>query len=111
MVAMNKYTIGYAKSLVVATPQAQLADPHRPKVVRGLSGNQIALMERESANLEREFRLAEDAYGINHLDLVVAKGYLGKLLNNDRVVNFLTHYHKEILTELQKIAEIDAAAA
>jgi hypothetical protein len=111
MVAMNKYTIGYAKSLVVATPQAQLANPHRTKVVRGLSGNQIALMERESANLEREFRLAEDAYGTNHLDLVVAKGYLGKLLSNDRVVHFLTHYHGEILAELQKIAEIDAAAA
>ena len=111
MVAMNKYTIGYAKSLVAATPQAQLAEPNRPKAIKGLSGTQIALMERESANLEREFRLAEEAYGINHLDLVVAKGYLGKLLGNGRVAHFLSQHHKEIFAELQKIAEIDAAAA
>ena len=29
MVAMNKYTTGYAKSLVAATPQAQLAESNR----------------------------------------------------------------------------------
>jgi hypothetical protein len=47
MIAMNKYTISYAKSLVAATPQAQLAD------------EQTALMERESASLKREFRIAD----------------------------------------------------
>lgn len=111
MVAMNKYTIGYAKSLVAATPQDQLADPHRPKVVKGLSGSQIALMERESTNLEREFRIAEEAYGTNHLDLVVAKGYLGKLLSNERVTRFLAQRHQDIFAELQKIAEIGTAVA
>lgn len=108
MVAMNKYTISYAKSLVAATPQAQLADPDRPKAVRGLSGDQMSLMERESANLEREFRIAEQAYGANHLDLVLAKGYLGKLLGNSRILRYLSSHHQEILTEFQKIAEIDA---
>jgi ParB-like chromosome segregation protein Spo0J len=45
MVAMNKYTISYAKSLVAATPQAQLAEADKPKRVSGLSDEQIALME------------------------------------------------------------------
>src|ERR1700733_5165684 len=31
MVAMNKYTIGYAKSLLAATPQAQLVESSKPK--------------------------------------------------------------------------------
>ena len=110
MVAMNKYTIGYAKSLVAATPQAQLARPDRPKVIRGLSSNQLALMERELANLEREFKMAEDAYGINHLDLVVAKGYLAKLLGNTKVLRYLSQYHQEILEEIRKIADLDRAA-
>ena len=68
MVAMNKYTIGYAKSLVAATPQAQLAEGYRPKSVKGLSSEQVALMERESANLDREFRIAEQSCGTDHLD-------------------------------------------
>jgi ParB-like chromosome segregation protein Spo0J len=52
MVAMNKFTINYAKSLVAATPQEQLVETDKPKHVRGLSEEQIALMERESVSLE-----------------------------------------------------------
>ena len=108
MVAMNKYTLGYAKSLVVATPQSQLAVPNRPKVVRGVTSEQVSLMERESANLEREFRIAEQSYGSDHLDLVLAKGYLGKLLANTRVVRYLAQNHQEIFTEFRRIAEVEA---
>lgn len=111
MVAMNKYTIGYAKSLVAATPEAQLAEGYKPKAIKGLSGEQIALMERESANLEREFRIAEQSYGTDHLDLVLANGYLGKLLGNARVVRYLAQHQQEILLEFQKFVEVEAVAA
>jgi hypothetical protein len=33
-------------------------------------------MERESANLDREFKMAEQSNGTDHLDLVLAKGYV-----------------------------------
>lgn len=72
MVAMNKYTIGYAKSLVAATPQSQFAEGHKPRAIKGVTQDQRALMERESANLDREFRIAEQSYGTDHLDLVLA---------------------------------------
>jgi hypothetical protein len=111
MVAMNKYTISYAKSLVAATPQDQLADGYKPKVVKGLSVDQVSLMERESANLERDFRIAEQSYGIDHLDLVLANGYLAKLLGNARVVRYLAQHQQEILSEFQRLAEVEAAAA
>jgi ParB-like chromosome segregation protein Spo0J len=111
MVAMNKYTISYAKSLVAATPQAQLADGCKPKAIKGLSDDQVALMERESANLEREFRIAEQSYGTDHLDLVLANGYLGKLLSNARIVRYLTQSQQDILREFQKLTEKEAATA
>ena len=111
MVAMNKYTISYAKSLVAATPPAQFAESYKPKSVKGLSDEQVALMERESANLEREFRIAEQSYGTDHLDLVRANGYLGKLLSNARVVRYLAQHQQEILLEFQKIADVEAVAA
>ena len=111
MVAMNKYTFGYAKSLVAATPQDQLAEGYKPKRVRGLTSEQVALMERETANLDREFRIAEQSYGTDHLDLVIASGYIGKLLGNAKVVRYLGMHQKEILLEFQKLVELGAAAA
>jgi ParB-like chromosome segregation protein Spo0J len=111
MVAMNKYTIPYAKSLLAATPQDQLADAAKSKAIKGLTENQMALMERESANLDREFKMAEQAYGIDHLDLVLAKGFLAKMLGNARVVRYLSQNHREILSEFQKIAELESSAA
>ncbi len=111
MVAMNKYTINYAKSLLAATPQSQLVECTKPKRVKGLSEEQIALMERESGNLEREFKIAEKSYGSDHLDLVLTIGYLGKMIGNARVVRYLAQYHGEILAEFQKIAGMEAAAA
>jgi ParB-like chromosome segregation protein Spo0J len=111
MVAMNKYTVSYAKSLLAATPQSQLVEADKPKHVRGLSDEQVALMERESVSLEREFRIAEKSYGTDHLDLVLTNGYLGKLLGNARVVRYLAQHHRDILTEFQKLAEIETVAA
>ena len=111
MVAMNKYTVSYAKSLLAATPQSQLVEADKPKHVKGLSEQQVALMERESVSLEREFRIAEKSYGTDHLDLVLTNGYLGKLLGNARVVRYLAQHHRDILTEFQKLAEIETVAA
>jgi ParB-like chromosome segregation protein Spo0J len=111
MVAMNKFTVSYAKSLLAATPQEQLVESGKPKQVKGLTHDQVALMERESVNLEREFRIAEKSYGTDHLDVVLSNGYLGKLLGNARVVRYLAQHHGDILTEFQKLAEIETAAA
>lgn len=111
MVAMNKFTTNYAKSLVAATPQAQLVEQDRPKHVKGLTDEQIAMMERESVSLQREFRIAEKSYGADHLDLVLTNGYVTKLLNNARVVRYLAQQHRDILTEFQKLAETETIAA
>src|SRR6185437_9245608 len=82
MVAMNKFTASYARTLVAATAQSQLVDARKSKRVWGFTTEQLSLMERESANLEREFRMAEQSYGTEHLDLVLAKGYVARLLGN-----------------------------
>jgi hypothetical protein len=109
MNAMNKYTISFAKSIVAATREELLAEPRR-KPARGLTEDQIALMERESATLDREFRIIEKDYGRDHLVLTLAVGYVRGLLANARVVRYLAQYHPMILTEFQKITEFQAAA-
>jgi ParB-like chromosome segregation protein Spo0J len=109
MVAMNRYTISYAKSLFAATPQDQLSDSQRDKVIKGLTDEQVSRMERESASLGREFKMAEQSYGADHLDLVLARGFLTKVLGNARVVRYLSQHHQEILSEFQKVAELESS--
>lgn len=109
MNSMNKYSISYARSIVAATQDDLLAEPRR-KPARGLTEDQIAVMERESAALDREFRIIEKDYGRDHLVLTLAVGYVRGLLGNARVVRYLAQYHSTILGEFQKIAEFQAAA-
>jgi hypothetical protein len=109
MVAMNRYTISYARSLVAASSESQLIE-RKKKKVKGLTPEQIARMETEAARLQREFKIIEQDYGADHLDLVLATGYVGRLLANARVVRYLAQKHPEILAEFQKIAELQNAA-
>ena len=111
MVTMNKYTINYARSLLAATPDNQLIAGATPKKFTGISREQLDLMERESANLEREVRLFEDSYGEAHLDLVLARGYVTRLVSNERITKYLALHHEEFLPEFEKIAEREAFAS
>lgn len=108
MVAMNKYTINYARSLLAATPESQLVAGATPKKIKGISREQLALMENESANLEREVRLVEDSYGVDHLDLVLARGYVARLVSNERITKYLALHHEAFLPEFEKITEQEA---
>ena len=109
MTTMNRYSVTYAKSLVAATPADQLIEGRQHRQ-RGLSEEQIAIMQRESENLERELKLIEHNYGSDHLDLVLATGYVSRLLGNARVVRHLAQHQADILAEFQKIADLQKAA-
>jgi len=111
MVTMNKYTINYARSLLAATPDSQLIAGATSKKFTGISREQLDLMERESANLEREVRLVEDSYGVDHLDLILARGYVTKLVSNERITKYLALHHEEFLPEFEKITEREAFAS
>ncbi|MEJ5899753.1 plasmid partitioning protein RepB C-terminal domain-containing protein [Ochrobactrum teleogrylli] len=108
MIAMNNYSQSYANSLVISTPESMLIAPQ--KAAKGLTLEQISRMERETANLEKEFKIAEEDYGKDNIDLVIATGYVGRLLENVRIVRQLAQYYPEILAEFQRISENRKAA-
>lgn len=62
-------------------------------------------MEREMEVLSRDFRLIEESHGRNTLNLVLAVGYLRKLLNHPPAAKYLAQRHLDILSEFQKLAE------
>ncbi len=102
----NVYSLSYARALLAATPKDKLANPNKPKKIKGLDDEQMARMETEMASLEREFRLIEDTYSQDVMNLTLAKGYLTTLLENAKVVRYLAQNHPEILTQFQRISEM-----
>jgi hypothetical protein len=106
MIVMDNYSVSYSRALLAATPHVQLVDTGKPKSFKGISAEQIARMETEMANLQREVKLIEDSYGPDHLNLVLARGYLVSLIGNGEVLRYLTQNHSEILGEFQKISEV-----
>jgi hypothetical protein len=109
MVAMNRYSLGYVRSIVAATPPSQFVEG-KAATPRGLTSEQVDLMTDESARLDREFKLIEQAYGADHLDLVLAVAYIAALIENARVVRHLAQHHGDLLSEFHKLASLRAAA-
>ena len=105
------YSLSYARAILAATPRDQLIDPEKPKNIKGLSEEQMARMESEMASLQREYRLIEENYGTDVLNLTLAKGYLGTLIGNARIVRYLAQHHPEMLREFQKITEMKSLGA
>lgn len=111
MVAMNKFTISYARTLLAATGEAQLVPGKRRHKPKGVTEEQLALMQRESASLDREFRLIEESYAADHLDLVLVRGYLARIIGNAKIAEYLQRHHPEIAAEFSRITEQQATAA
>ncbi len=108
MVSANNLTVAYAEALLVATPATALVDGHRPRKVHGVTPDQMARMEREMANLQGQYRLVEQSYGHDVLNLVLARGYLAKLLENPKVTKFLKQQQPEMLEQFVSIVEATA---
>jgi hypothetical protein len=68
-------------------------------------------MEREMENLSQDLRLIEESHGRNVLNLVLVVGYLKSLMDNARVVRYMSQHCREILTEFQKIIETKGLGA
>ncbi len=108
MVSANNLTVGYAEALLAATPPALLVDGKRPRKMNGVTPEQMVRMEREMANLQGQYRLVEQSYGQDVLNLVLARGYLAKLLENDMASRYIRLKQPEVL---EQFAAIIAATA
>ncbi|GAB6846809.1 plasmid partitioning protein RepB C-terminal domain-containing protein [Paraburkholderia kururiensis] len=105
MTAANSLTVAYAEALLVATPASQLIDGKKPKKLTGVGPEQMAKMEREMSNLQGQYKLVEQTYGQDVLNLVLAKGYLARLLDNASVQQYLRSQHSDLFVEIQTIVD------
>ena len=109
MVGQNNFTAVFARVLLAATPD-KLRVTLRKKKDDGASitSDQLARMERELFNLQMQVKSVEESYGADNLQLILAIGYVKKLLANSRVVRWLTQHHPEYLSEFEAMAGIES---
>lgn len=110
MISMNIFSQGYAESLLASTPKDKLLEPEKTKKARGLTDRQMDMMARESSSLDKEFKMVEQNYGGDHLDLVLTIGYLRKLVGNPRIARFLERNYEEIHSEFRRLIEAEQGA-
>jgi hypothetical protein len=110
MLGQNNFSAALARALLIATPSNQLVEHRIPKPngSSAVTSEQMARMERELISLQTQIKSFEETYGVDNLHLTVAKGYLGKLLANARVVRWLSQHHHEYLSEFQAIVDIQS---
>ncbi|ATY34329.1 chromosome partitioning protein ParB [Sphingomonas psychrotolerans] len=103
MASMNNFTASYARAILAATRQEDLAKPDKVKKVAGVTSEQMARMERELETLNRDFRAREATFGDDVLQLVLASRYLQRLIENKNVATYLEARHTDLIAEFRTI--------
>lgn len=85
MSAANNFRPAYAKAILAATSPDQLNEEtkYRPRSKVGEENRER--MERELATVTRNLKRVEEDYGENMVKLVMASGYLSRMLSNEAV--------------------------
>lgn len=105
MLTANNMTIAYAEALFAATPANLVAGEKRARKLQGVTAEQMVKMEREMGNLQGQLKVVEKSYGQDVLLLVLARGYLGKLIDNKAVYRFLKQRQPDMLAEFENIVQ------
>ena len=61
--------------------------------------------------LDKQYKMIEQSYGSDHLELMLARGFLTNLIANGRVVRYLAKHQAEILSAFQKLVDAERDAA
>lgn len=105
MVSANNLTVGYARALLVGTPPDGLVQTKKPPRFGRVTQEQIGRMQREMSHLHDQYRIAEQTYGEDTLNFVLARGYVLKLLDNKHVRRYLEQHEAEVLEQFIEIAK------
>ena len=103
MVASNTITVAHAEALLKATPPEQRADLKPAEKAKTAPMEQLVKLEKEMSQVQSSYREGESTHGSDLLKLVVAKGYLTKLLSNEAVNSYIHRHEPEILEQFELV--------
>ncbi len=103
MIASNGIMMTHAEALLKATPPEQRTDSILPTKPKAPPMEQIAKLEKEMNQVQTQYQDAEQHYGSDLLNLMVAKGFITKLLTNESVKHFVESNNSEILAHFELV--------
>lgn len=104
MLAANIMTVKYAKALLMTTPEHMLVAQKKTNT-KGASAEVIQKLESDLGNLHLQYKAIEQNYAQDTLDLVLATGYLTKLISNIEVKGYLTKNHPDLLVNFEALVK------
>jgi hypothetical protein len=103
-VTSNTITVAHAEALLKATPPEQRTDVKPTEHDKKTSPmEQIVKLEKEMSQVQTQYKDAEQNYGSDLLNLVVAKGYMTKLLSNEAVKSYIQRHEPDILEQFELV--------
>lgn len=103
MLLANRYTQSYIDMILVATRPEPLVEKKKIKHSE-VTPEDIAHMEREMVKLYHDYQLVEEM-GETMLVLVVAKGYISRLMRNEAISDYLKRHHKDFSEESTSVMD------
>ncbi|RMM71907.1 RepB plasmid partition [Pseudomonas syringae pv. maculicola] len=104
MMAANCFTQTYARMILAASRPDMLLEK-KAKPATEATAEEIGRMEQEMDKLSHDYKMVEETLGETMLVLVVAKGYLARLLRNEAIIGYLHRCHGELIEELTAIMQ------
>ena len=106
MTDMGNFSAKFARSIWLASSDKQLVNPIKRSCT--LDMEKLGRLENEVSKIQGEYKIMEDKYGIDVLNLTLVKGYIRSIFANPRVVGYLKMHEPEIYQQFASIVELDS---
>lgn len=104
MTSASRFSAPYARMILAATREELLREPKKAKQLDA-TPEDIARMERQMEKLYNDYKLVEDTLGETMLVLVVAKGFVARLMRNEAISAYLDRHHADLARELTGVMD------
>jgi hypothetical protein len=103
----NRFGYIYAKSLFDGTSEDQLIEGAVKKRVSPAALEKRVRLEEENISLSEDIRSLKETYGTDMLTLTLLRTYLKRLLDNEKVANYLKKYHPVAYDTFFRVMQLD----
>lgn len=102
MIVNATFSYPFARALLYGTKSEHLMDVPKARGGQGQPAIDTAAnrLSQESDNLLRDLKTLEESFGRDALLLTVCRGYVDRLLSNNKVLRYLEKRHSDSLTAL-----------
>ncbi|OOH87187.1 RepB plasmid partition [Pasteurellaceae bacterium 15-036681] len=106
MIASNKFSSIYANMMLLSSRKEELIENHKVKSTHD-DLTDLSIMQKEMNRLKENYKVSEEKLADLKMALIVAKGYVNRLLCNAAIVDLLENDQNEIYLALKEVCRIE----